>query len=182
MSAARGRILLHVCCAGCAEACIETLHAAGWSVALFFSNSNIDPPEEYQRRLKDFRRLCSTHGLQGIEDTYDHERWRAAIAGLEQEPERGQRCSSCFSYNLERTAQAMRDHGFDAFTTTLTVSPHKVSAQVFAAARAWPEFLAADFKKQDGFRRSVAASRRQGYYRQHYCGCEFSLRPRNHTV
>ncbi len=176
MTGTKGHVLLHVCCAGCAEACIETLDTEGWSVSLFFSNSNIDPPEEYHRRLEDFRRLCATTGLQGIEDIYSPDRWRQAIAGLEQEPERGQRCLNCFSYNLERTFQAMRTHGFDAFTTTLTVSPHKVSAQVFAAGRAWPEFLALDFKKKDGFRRSVAAARSKGYYRQKYCGCEFSRR------
>ncbi len=98
---------------------------------------------------------------------------RDVACGYEDEPEKGARCARCFRYNLAKTAAYAREHGFDAFTTSLTVSPHKVSEMVFAASD-YPMFLKENFKKREGFKRSLARTAELGLYRQSYCGCEFS--------
>ena len=173
----KGRILLHVCCAPCGTHSIEVLRR-DWDVTLFFSNSNIAPEAEYQRRLATARELASTLGLPLVVDSYDHAAWLESVRGLEDEPEKGKRCAKCFEFNLGRAAAYARANGFDHFTTTLTISPHKSSPLIFGIGERLGGFLAVDFKKQDGFRQSVEASKRLGLYRQDYCGCEFSLRPR----
>ena len=109
-------------------------------------------------------------------DDYDHAAWLGFIQGLEGEPESGKRCLRCFEFNLARTAECARRLGICFFATTLTISPHKRSADIFRIGLSMPGFVAIDFKKRDGFRRSVALSREYGLYRQRYCGCEFSLR------
>jgi hypothetical protein len=175
MTAPRQRILLHVCCAPCATHSIEKLGAT-YDVTLFFSNSNIHPRDEYETRLAQARKLADLTGCRLIEDAYDHAAWLAFIAGFEAEPEKGRRCLKCFEYNLARAAQCARRNGFDGFTTTLTISPHKRSPDIFRVGAGLGDFLAVDFKKRDGFRRSIELSRQYGLYRQAYCGCEFSRR------
>jgi predicted adenine nucleotide alpha hydrolase (AANH) superfamily ATPase len=172
------RILLHTCCGPCGTHPIEVLEAEGLEVVLFFSNSNIAPVEEYLRRLDAVRCLATQVGVELLEDEYDHGSWLSFVAGLEDEPERGARCEQCFRFNLARTAARARAGGFSAFTTTLTVSPHKPAPLIFRVGNAIDSelFLDMDFKKRDGYRRSVELSRRYGLYRQRYCGCEFSLR------
>jgi epoxyqueuosine reductase len=172
------RVLLHVCCGPCATHAIERLRTEH-EVTLFFSNSNIHPPEEYERRLAAAPPASARLVLPLVEDVYDHAAWRAAVIGLEDEPERGRRCEPCFAFNLSRAADYAREHGFDRFTTTLTISPHKSSATIFRVGASLGPFLAVDFKKGDGFRRGLALSREYGLYRQGYCGCEFSLRARS---
>jgi len=171
------RILLHVCCAPCSTAAVERLLTPGSEVILFFSNSNISPREEYMRRLAEARRLAEMHHLKLIEDDYDHEAWLAHIRGLEEEPERGARCLKCFAYNLGRASSAAQRLACTGFTTTLTVSRHKSSRDIFAQGGRFPGFVPLDFKKQDGYARSIALSRQLDLYRQDYCGCEFSRRP-----
>jgi predicted adenine nucleotide alpha hydrolase (AANH) superfamily ATPase len=146
-------------------------------VTLFFSNCNIYPAGEYARRLEEVRKLSRLADCPLVVDEYDHGAWLAAVAGLEDEPERGARCRVCFEFSLGRAAVFAREHGFDALTTSLTISPHKVSATIFEIGqRVADEFLCIDFKKKDGFRRSLELSRAYGMYRQDYCGCEFSLK------
>ena len=170
------KVLLHSCCGPCASACVPRLKAGGHTVAMFFSNSNIDTHEEYERRLGEARKLAAAEGVPLVADAYDHADWlRAVAAGYEQEPERGRRCERCYRYNLSRTAGYAAAHGFEAFTTSLTVSPHKPSAKIFAASED-PRFLREDFKKKDGFKLSVKRAAELGLYRQAYCGCEFSRR------
>ena len=171
------KILLHCCCAVCASSCIERLLREGFSVTLFFSNSNIAPKEEYDRRLDAMRKLAGITGLELIEDDYDHAAWRRAVSGLEAEPERGKRCPECFRYSLTRTSERAAALGIDRFTTSLTVSPLKDSRTIFAVGNAFPGFEAIDFKKRDGYLRSGILAREYGLYRQQYCGCEFSFRP-----
>lgn len=143
---------------------------------MFFSNSNIDTREEFDRRLGEARKLAAAEGVELVADAYDHERWlREVAAGFEGEPEKGRRCERCFRFNLARTAAYAAVNGFDAFSTSLTVSPHKPSAAVFAASDD-PRFLREDFKKRDGFKLSVRRAAELGLYRQSYCGCEFSRR------
>ncbi len=160
----------------CAAACAERLRAEGLEPVLFFSNSNIAPREEYDLRLNAARQLAAARDLELIEDKYDHAAWLKAIEGYEEEPEKGKRCERCFDFSFGRTAAYVREHGYEGFTSTLTVSPHKVSRMVFAAGKKYPEFIDHDFKKKDGFRRSQILSRELGLYHQHYCGCEFSLK------
>lgn len=187
------RVLLHTCCGPCASACAPRLREEGHDVALFFSNCNLDTADEFARRLAAAQTLGAADGVDVIADAYDHADWLERVArGFEHEPEKGARCARCFRYSLARTAAYAAAYGYEAFTTSLTVSPHKVSPVVFAAGEdaAWsvstrpcggcasaaPTFLALDFKKRDGFLRSLRRAAELGFYRQAYCGCEFSRR------
>jgi len=146
-------------------------------VTLFFSNSNIAPRDEYATRLQHVRRLVGLYHVTLIEDAYDHDAWREHVRGLEAEPEKGARCAQCFAFNLARAGRYAAEHGYHWFTTTLTVSPHKPAQRIFEAGQSFDNFLACDFKKQDGFAHSTARAREHRFYRQDYCGCEFSRKP-----
>ena len=160
---------------------------------MLFANSNIDTAEEFERRRAEAGRLAAHDGVAFVSLPYDHADWLERVAaGFEYAPEKGERCARCFRYSLARTAAYAAAHGYDAFTTSLTVSPHKVSRMVFEAgadaawsasakdcggsAAAAPAFLPVDFKKKDGFLRSLRRAAELGLYRQSYCGCEFSRR------
>lgn len=168
--------LLHVCCAPCASASVERLLERGERVTLFYSNSNIHPEDEYRRRLREVERLAGIFDVPLIADAYDHSSWLEWIAGKETEPERGGRCSLCFRYSLLRARDKARQLGIDRFSTTLTISPHKDSSQIFSAAEDLEGFVQDNFKKQNGYARSIELSRIYDLYRQCYCGCEFSMR------
>ncbi len=178
MSERKNNLLLHVCCGPCAAGCVDRL-PDGWQPVLFFSNSNIATADEFARRLEQVRKLASIQSLPLIEDVYDHESWRAAVSGLEGEPEGGARCARCFRFNLARAAAKAAELECSRFTTTLTVSPRKNSRQVFEAGREAGPFFEIDFKKRGGFEHSVAKSRDFELYRQTTCGCEFSDRHRS---
>ena len=169
-------MLLHTCCAPCATSPVERLISQGFKVILFFSNSNIHPLAEYEKRLASVRKLARDLSLELIEDAYEHAKWLEHIKGLENEPERGLRCRKCFEFNLRRTASMAETLSCPAFTTTLTLSRHKPSRVIFEIGSAFPGFSPIDFKKQDGYTRSVQLSKKYGLYRQVYCGCEFSMR------
>lgn len=180
MRQTRQSLLLHICCAPDATAAVERL-AGEFSVAGYFHNPNIQPGPEYQVRLSETGRLARVMGFFMEAGEYRPESWLEAVRGLEDEPERGRRCQACFLFNLRATARRARELDFPAFTTTLTVSPHKRSRDVFAAGeeagREWGvKFLARDFKKQNGFARSLELTRKYRLYRQNYCGCRFSVR------
>ena len=187
-----GRTLLHTCCGPCASACVPALKEMGREVTKLFANSNIDTKEEFDKRLREAEKLATVEGVKIVALPYDHEEWlREVAAGYEHEPEKGARCSRCFRYNLTKAAEYAKAHGFDEFTTSLTVSPHKVSPVIFAEAvraeesvtgvrnNAWnsdvkPHFAPWDFKAHGGYDRSVKRALELGLYRQDYCGCEFS--------
>ncbi|OPZ59999.1 MAG: hypothetical protein BWY87_00711 [Deltaproteobacteria bacterium ADurb.Bin510] len=149
----------------------------GLEVVLFFSNANIAPVSEYDRRLDAVRQLAGAYGLELHCDEYRHADWLRAVDGLEGEPERGRRCHECFRFNLLRASAKAAELDIPAFTTSLTISPHKPSRTIFELAGDLPGFEPYDFKKADGFRQSLDISRELGLYRQNYCGCEFSFRP-----
>jgi epoxyqueuosine reductase len=172
----KGRILLHVCCAPCSTAVVERLQEQGYDIHLFFSNSNIHPREEFDKRLAEALKIASIKGLELIIDKYDHQSWLDHVRGLEDEPERGRRCIKCFEYNLSRTAITAQQLGIPGFTTTLTVSRYKSSRDIFSIGSTLPGFLAMDFKKQAGYARSITLAKQFELYRQGYCGCEFSKR------
>ena len=157
---------------------------------MFYSNSNLDTIEEFEKRREAAAKLSLADGVELIVDDYDHDSWlKTVAAGLENEPEKGARCAKCFRFSLARAAAYAAAHGYDGFASSLTVSPHKISAVVFGAGEAAaetirqthpdgeaPEFLRYDFKKGEGFKLSVRRARELGLYRQGYCGCEFSKR------
>ena len=143
---------------------------------MLFANSNIDTQDEFEKRLSEAKKLAAADGVDIESIPYDHDDWlRQVAAGYESEPEKGERCRRCFRYTLAEAARYAAAHGFDMFTTSLTVSPHKISEMVFAASDD-PRFLKENFKKHDGFKRSLMRSAELGLYRQSYCGCEFSRR------
>ena len=172
-------LLLHVCCAPCASACVERLLEEGRQVTLFYSNSNIVSEEEFQKRLECVKQLASHHDLELVIDPYDHDAWQkhvSELSGFESAPEGGARCVKCFEWSLERAAAEAERRGMD-FCTSLTVSPHKNSKLIFEVGRRWHHFEPYDFKKKDGFKRSLELTRQLGFYRQSFCGCEYSVRP-----
>jgi predicted adenine nucleotide alpha hydrolase (AANH) superfamily ATPase len=177
---AQPRLLVHVCCAP------DALYVFGilrdeYDVAGFFSNSNIHPRAEYERRLEEARKVARTAGVPLIEDDYDPDGWLALTRKFKDEPEKGRRCDVCYAARLARTAERAAREGFDAFATVMSLSPWKKAAVMnrigrqFAARHPGLAFLAADFKKKDGFKKSVDLSKAHGLYRQDYCGCLYSL-------
>lgn len=180
-------VVLHACCGPCASACVPRLKDAGHEVVMLFANSNIDTRAEFERRKAEAEKLARHDGVAFAALAYDHAEWlREVAAGYEDAPEKGERCARCFRYNLSKAAAYAAARGIAAFTTSLTVSPHKASPVVFAAGEACarelqdspggaaPVFLREDFKKREGFKLSVRRAKALGLYRQSYCGCEFS--------
>ena len=174
-------LLLHVCCAPCSPHIINLLRES-YSVTAFFYNPNIHPLEEYTLRENEIRSFSEKESFPLIIGEYDDAAWFEAVRGFEEEPEGSNRCDICFRIRMERAARAAAENGAQYFATTLTVSPHKNAAKIFAAGRAAAaqfdgvEFLEMDFKKKDGYRISSELSREHGFYRQNYCGCSFSRR------
>jgi len=171
-------ILLHCCCGPCSTSSIERLLELDWVPILFYQNDNIYPKEEWEKRYKQLEKVAKHYSLKlvGKED-YNHIAWRAAIKGYEAEPEHGQRCRLCFNYNLNQASKKAKELGIKHFTTTLTVSRFKNSKQIFLVGDKFTGFEEIDFKKKNGFSKSVIISNELNLYRQQYCGCEFSLNP-----
>ena len=174
-------LLLHSCCAPCSSACLERLKDR-FSITVLYYNPNIDERAEYEKRKAEQIRFLQETGWANILDC-DHD--AAAFAkiaqGLENEPERGARCYKCYALRLEKTAQTAKEQGFAWFATTLTLSPHKNAewlnelGEKFAATYG-VGYLYSDFKKKNGYRRSIELSNQYGLYRQNFCGCKYSKR------
>lgn len=174
----RPSLLLHACCAPCASACVERVKEA-FDVTLFFYNPNIDGPEEYKKRAEELLRLAEYFSVKAVIEEFRPEEFFAAAKGLETAPERGARCEKCFYLRLSETARAAKLGAYDYFATTLTLSPLKNAAMVNAAGFLAEKDLGAkyfpsDFKKHNGYLRSIKLSEKLGLYRQSYCGCTFS--------
>ena len=175
------KLLLHSCCAPCSSACLERLKAR-FSITVLFYNPNIDEREEYEKRkTEQIRFLRETGWADFIDCDHEPERFFAVAQGLENEPERGVRCYSCYQLRLEKTAQVAKANGFAWFCTTLSLSPYKnadwlneIGEKV--GGRYEVNYLVSDFKKQGGYYRSTALSKEYGLYRQDFCGCKFSKR------
>ncbi len=173
------QLLLHVCCAPCSAGSLRRLCEL-FRVTMFFANSNIHPAEEYRRRLDAARTLAGSLDVPLLEAAYEPRSWAAAVRGQETAPEGGERCASCISMRLRVTARHAADQRFPLFATTLTISPRKDPGLVNPAGLAAAEefgvrFLRCDLKKNEGFLESVRVSRDLNLYRQHYCGCRYSL-------
>lgn len=178
---AKGRILLHTCCGVCASHCVRVLKEDGWTPVLFFSNFNIAPHAEYLRRREAAIRLAEAEGVEWVEDKPDHAQWVREVAeGYETCKEGGARCERCFRFSLNRAFKALGATHCQAFTTSLTVSPHKPSPLLLDLGKTigGEAFQPYNFKKQDGFLDSNRRAAELGLYRQMTCGCEFSQRHR----
>lgn len=174
------KILLHACCATCSGYPIEKLREMGYEPVIYFFNPNIFPPEEFDKRLNELIKYAEKKEVELIIEKQDASNWYNAIAGLENEPEKGMRCHRCFEYRLLFTALKAMQLEIDTFTTTLTVSPHKQSKVIFEIAKELAKkheltFLDIDFKKENGFLKTMQIAKQEGFYRQNYCGCEFSI-------
>lgn len=181
-SGRRPTLLLHACCAPCASYVLEYL-TPYFDITVFFFNPNIYPEREYTRRREELRRLLAEahSGIPFVEEAYDPGLFYKAAAGHEADAERGQRCALCYALRLEAAAAYAAENSFDYFTTTLSIGPHKDAAKLnetgpALAAAHGVDYLVSDFKKKNGYQRSLELSRQYGLYRQEYCGCEFSMR------
>lgn len=178
----RPRLLLQSCCGPCSSYVLEAL-TPYFRVTVLYYNPNIQPREEYDLRLENQRKIIAAlptpSEVDILECDYDGEKYDAAVKGLESEPEGGARCTVCFRLRLEETAKRASKLGYDFFCTTLTVSPHKDAERLNQIGRALGErygvpFLPSDFKKREGYKRSIQLSKEYDLYRQDYCGCLFS--------
>ena len=174
-------LLLHACCAPCSSTVLERL-GNFFKISILYYNPNIFPPEEYEKRLLNQKKVVEKTGWATLMPSkYDHGEFLTAVKGLETEPEGGARCTECFKIRLLKTAKAARDGGFDYFATTWSVSPHKNAALLGELGEKIGEeygvkHLPSDFKKREGYKRSIELSKELDLYRQDYCGCEFSKR------
>lgn len=176
------KLLLHICCIGCG-AYIGELLKKDYNLILYFFNPNIFPKEEYDKRFEETKRIAKKLGLKLIAGEYNHEKWLQAVTGLEKEAEGGGRCLVCYQYRLEEASRLAKKNDCGFLATTLSISPHKDSeiinkAGVEAAKKFGIVFLEKDFKEKDGFKKSCQLSKKLELYRQNYCGCEFSIRPK----
>ena len=172
------KIVLHICCGVCAAGAAETLAAEGHQVIGFFYNPNIHPEEEYEKRLNVTRKVASELNFPLETGPYAPDEWLALTDSLKNEPEGGRRCPVCYRMRLQKTFDYMSSCGADAFTTTLTISPHKPAQVINEIGQqiGGDNFLARDFKKKDGFKRAVQLAEKWELYRQDYCGCIYSMR------
>lgn len=178
------KLLLHACCAPCSSYVLEYL-SNYFEITVFFYNPNMDGEGEFTKRLHELERFIeefkTKYPVHLVYKDYNHEEFLHIAKGLEQEKEKGVRCLKCYRLRLEESFKYAKNHHFDYITTTLTLSPHKNSQVINEIGKelekkyAFP-YLYSDFKKRDGYKRSIFLSHEYNLYRQDYCGCEFSKR------
>jgi hypothetical protein len=175
-------LLLHSCCAPCSSYVLEYL-SNYFEITILYYNPNIYPNTEYKRRAQEqqefIQKLNTKYPIRFIEGTYNEEKFYNITVGLEDELEGGKRCFKCYNLRLEETARLAKELNFDYFTTTLSISPYKNSKKLNEIGELLgsvynTNYLYADFKKKDGYKRSIELSKIYKLYRQDYCGCKFS--------
>ena len=175
----RPKVLLHSCCAPCSSH-VVTLLKEYFDVTVLYYNPNIYPLEEYLKRKNEQIKLLEILNIPIMDIDYDHNEFKENVKGLEDEKEGGARCNKCFALRLEKTASLAQLNQFEYFCTTLTVSPYK-NSQIINKIGAILEqkynvkYLYSDFKKKEGYKKSIELSKKYDLYRQHYCGCEYSV-------
>lgn len=183
------KLMLHSCCAPCSCYVIDYL-ANYFKITVFFYNPNIYPKAEYEKRKETqikYNSLCETkYPIDMIEGDYDTRRFYKAVKGHEHDKEGGERCQICYNMRMEETAKLAEEMGYDYFTSCLSISPHKDSQVINELGARLEEkydvkYLYSDFKKKNGFKRSIEICNACKLYRQNYCGCEFSLRNMQET-
>jgi hypothetical protein len=184
------KLLLHVCCAPCSSHVLETLENM-YDITAYFYNPNITEGEEYIKRISELRRFVGeadfAKNVKVEEGAYEPELFFELSEGLEEEPERGRRCYKCYELRLRKTAEYAKKNGYDIFTTTLSISPHKNAAWLNEIGKRLSEeldieYLYSDFKKKNGYARSIELSKEYNLYRQNYCGCIYSRRAAENRV
>ncbi len=181
------KLLLHACCAPCSSYCIEYL-SNYFEITIYYYNPNIDKEDEYNYRFSELERFIkefkTKYPVHLINAGYHKEHFENIAKGLENEPERGARCLKCYRLRLEKSYQYAKDNNFDYITTTLTLSPHKPSNIINEIGSELEKiylvpYLYSDFKKKEGYKRSIVLSHEYNLYRQDYCGCEYSKKTRS---
>lgn len=183
------KVLLHSCCAPCSGEVMEAMLASGINYTIFFYNPNIHPRKEYELRKDENIRFAEKFGVPFIDADYDRDNWFERARGMEDEPERGIRCTMCFDMRFERTALYAHEHGFPVITSSLGISRWKNMQQIndcgHRAAEKYSDLSYWDFnwRKGGGSARMIEISKRENFYQQEYCGCVYSLRDtNNHRV
>lgn len=180
----RPKLLLHACCAPCSSYVLEYLNSY-FDITVYFYNPNIFPIEEYEYRAKELKRMINEMGLNDkvrcIVEEYSAGEFYSMSKGVESEPEGGARCFKCYELRLERTAAIAAKMRFDYFTTTLSISPLKNSQKLNEIGKILSNkydipYLVSDFKKNNGYKRSIELSKQYNLYRQNFCGCVYSKR------
>ena len=176
------KLLLHSCCAPCSSYVLEYL-SQFFHITIYYYNPNISYIDEYQKRITEQQKLIQhlpvKNPIQFLQGEYEPEKFYQVAKGLEKSPEGGERCFKCYELRLEATAKLAKELGFDYFTTTLSISPHKNAAKLneigeLLAKEYDTPYLCADFKKKNGYKRSIELSKEYQLYRQDYCGCIYS--------
>lgn len=179
------KVLLHSCCAPCSGEVMEAMLASGIDYTIFFYNPNIHPLKEYELRKNENIRFAEKFGVPFIDADYDRDNWFERARGMEDEPERGIRCTMCFDMRFERTALYAHEHGFPVITSSLGISRWKNMQQIndcgIRAAARYPGLSYWDYnwRKGGGSSRMIEISKREAFYQQEYCGCVYSLRDTN---
>lgn len=179
-------LLLHSCCAPCSTHVLFLLKDY-FDITVFYSNDNIYPLEEFKKRVDEEKRFCKQLQIPVIEDDYDSLAFDTAIKGFEYDKERSERCYKCYQLRLTKTAQKAASLKFDYFTTTLSISPYKISRWINEIGLQLEKefnvsFLYSDFKKENGYQKSILYSKQYNLYRQDYCGCKYSKEERAEYV
>lgn len=178
------KILLHSCCAPCSSQVI-TLLTEYFDITILYYNPNIYPKDEYIKRKEEQIKLINEiehkNKIDIIDSDYENNIYENTIKGLENEPEGGKRCQQCFILRLEKTAQIAKKLNYNYFSTTLTVSPHKNSTIInnigYELEKKYNiKWLPSDYKKEEGYKKSIELSKKYNLYRQDYCGCKYSVR------
>jgi len=179
------KLLLHSCCAPCAGEIMEAIAASGIETTIYFYNPNIHPKEEYEIRKDENIRFAEKLGFKFIDADYDKDNWFTRVKGLEDAPERGERCTVCFDMRFEKSALFAHENSYDTFATTLGISRWKDLEQIntsgLKAANRYNDVVFWDFnwRKQGGSARMLEISKQEKFYKQEYCGCVYSLRDTN---
>ena len=189
------RLFLHSCCAPCSSYCLEYLRKY-FRITVFYYNPNISMEPEYRKRVEEQKRLIAAYnaqleenkeltgyGIDIVEGDYEPQEFYAIAKGLEQCPEGGERCFLCYELRLQKTAELAKEQGFDYFATTLTISPLKNAQKLNEIGERLAvgygiNWIVSDFKKKNGYKRSIELSAEYGLYRQDYCGCIYSKQER----
>lgn len=178
------KMLLHVCCAPCSSHVLETLEGQ-FEITAYFYNPNITEKDEYVKRINELNRFVGEASFTGnvkvVDGDYEPELFFDMAKGLEGEPERGSRCYKCYELRMRKTAEYAKGNGYDIFTTTLSISPHKNAEWINEIGKRLSDeigidYLYSDFKKKNGYARSIELSREYKLYRQNFCGCIYSRR------
>jgi len=178
------KLFLHSCCGPCSSYVIEYL-SNYFEITIYYYNPNISEKAEFNKRLEEQKRIVrelpTKYKVDVIEGNFDNDRYEEIIKGLENEPEGGSRCYKCYKLRMEETAKMAKKLGYDYFTTTLSISPYKNANWINEIGEELEKeydikYLYADFKKKNGYKRSIELSRIYNLYRQDYCGCKYSIR------